>query len=61
MFEDEGEAVDCDIGMSMLVVGVDSMDSAMSQMATKPFAQPTASSVADSHVKHVQTVSGGRD
>lgn len=32
----------------------------MSQMATKPFAHPTASSVGESQVKQVQIVVGGR-
>ena len=35
--------------------------SVMSQMATKPLAQPTASSVGESQVKQVHIVVGGID
>ena len=37
------------------------IDDEISQTATKPFAQPTASSVPDSQVRQVQMVLGGRD
>ena len=37
------------------------IDDEISQAATKPFAQPTASSVPDSQVRQVQMVLGGRD